>query len=157
MNIVRPVETCLTVINSRHWYWNTWCIFALDRRAHCYTFCIFHSLLMQFEHFLGLGGESPYWTFTICTMHSSQLAVWALWWLHNRQSFPIMCNCTSCSQVQELPQSNYGDNRENIVIHFVYFAHCSWSLSTLLNDSLSWKRKPTTFGRPLTDTFHMSP
>ncbi len=26
--------------------------------AHCYTFCIFRSLLTQFEHSLGLGGES---------------------------------------------------------------------------------------------------
>ena len=33
-------------------------IMVITGRAHCYTFCIFRSLLMQFEHSLGLGGES---------------------------------------------------------------------------------------------------
>ena len=33
-------------------------IMVITGRAHCYTFCIFRSLLMQFEHSFGLGGES---------------------------------------------------------------------------------------------------
>ncbi len=33
-------------------------IMVITGRAHCYTFCIFRSLLVQFEHSFGLGGES---------------------------------------------------------------------------------------------------
>ena len=35
-------------------------IMVTTRRAHCHTFCIFRSLLMQFEHSFELGGEFLY-------------------------------------------------------------------------------------------------
>ena len=41
-----------------------------------------------------IGWRGPLWgTFTICTMHRSLFAVWALWWLHN--AIQTMCKRTS--------------------------------------------------------------
>ena len=55
-------------------------IMVITGRAHCYIFCMFRSLPVQF---VGLGKESPCGTFNICTMQRSLLAVRALSWLHN--------------------------------------------------------------------------
>ena len=52
-------------------------------------------------------------------------------------------NVLPVSQVQESPQSYYGDNREGTLLSFGYFAHCPGSLSTLLD----W------VGSPLCGTF----
>ena len=62
---VHPVPKCRSCHKA---------IMVITGRAH-YCRPIFHSLPMQFEDSLGLGGESPCWTFTIYTMHRSLLAV----------------------------------------------------------------------------------
>ena len=45
---------------------------------------------------------------------------------------PGICNCTSCAQEHELPQSPCGDNREDILLswlHIYYYLYCSLTLS----------------------------
>ncbi len=92
-------------------------------RAHCYTLCIFRSLLMQFEHSLGLGGES---LLDVHYLHYALLTARSLSTLVTLQCNPHNVfkknktkktnkktkkttkknkqkNRTSCAQVQELP------------------------------------------------------
>ncbi len=77
-------------------------IMVITGRAHCYTSCIFRSLLMQFEHSLGLGGES---LLDVHYLHYALLTARSLSTLVTPQCNPLltMCNRTSCAQVQELP------------------------------------------------------
>ena len=59
---------------------------------------IFRSLPVQFEHSLGLGGETPS-LFALCMAHSLQFKNSGD---STMQSFPTMCNHTFCAQVLEL-------------------------------------------------------
>ena len=49
------------------------CIMVTTGRAYCYTLCIFCSLLVQFEHSIGLGDESVRrLPFVVCIVHCLQ-------------------------------------------------------------------------------------
>ena len=58
-------------------------IMVVTGRAHCSVLLYITLQIHSVEHSYGLGGEFLRETFTICIMHRSLLAVWALWWLHN--------------------------------------------------------------------------
>ena len=50
-----------------------------------------------------------------------------------------MCNCISCTQVHELPQNHYGDNRKDTLFSWLHVPILLlWDLSTLCVIDPSW-------------------
>ena len=102
-------------------YWDTLyyiyrahCITYIGHRAHCITYILCSPL--RFEHSLdwveSLLGDVHY-------LHYASLTARSLSTLVTPQCNPTMCNRTSCAQVQELPQSHCGDNREG-TLYYIY-------------------------------------
>ena len=77
------------------------------------TFC-WALQIHSVEHSYGLGGESLRETFTICIMHRSLLAVWALWWLHN-----AILQCVTVHRVPKFTSCH------NAIMVVTGRAHCS--------------------------------
>ena len=89
-------------------------IMVVTGRAHCSILLYITLQIHSVEHSHGLGGESLRETFTICIMHRSLLAVWALWWLHNA--------ILQCVTVHRLPKFT---SCHNAIMVVTGRAHCS--------------------------------
>ena len=83
-------------------------------RAHCSILLYITLQIHSVEHSYGLGGESLRETFTICIMHRSLLAVWALWWLHN-----AILQCVTVHRVPKFTSCH------NAIMVVTGRAHCS--------------------------------
>ena len=89
-------------------------IMVVTGRAHCSILLYITLQIHSVEHSYGLGGESLRETFTICIMHRSLLAVWALWWLHN-----AILQCVTVHRVPKFTSCH------NAIMVVTGRAHCS--------------------------------
>ena len=92
-------------------------ILVITGRAHCFHDCIYITLILLLWSLSALCVVNSLWPLIL----SPCLACWALF----GSLVPAMCNCTSCAQVYELPQSHCGNNREGTLFHFMiaYILH----------------------------------
>ena len=89
-------------------------IMVVTGRAHCSILLYITLQIHSVEHSYGLGGECLRETFTICIMHRSLLAVWALWWLHN-----AILQCVTAHRVPKFTSCH------NAIMVVTGRAHCS--------------------------------